>query len=203
MNNSKLLDWSGAPCVIAASGPSLSQQQIEAVKAASAVRLIVTNSTWVRAPFADVIYGCDFQWWKAYHLQIKYAGLHGRCWTQDRSAAERFQLHYVRTEGRQGLGTKALRVNGNSGAGAINLAYLFGCRRILLIGFDMREVDGKKHWHADHPAPLVQKQTFGDWIHKFMTLASDLKANGCQVINCTPGSALQCFPMSTIERELG
>lgn len=200
MNNSKLLDWSGAPCVIAASGPSLSHEQITATKAA---RVIVTNSTWRRVESPDVIYACDFLWWKQYHQEIRQAGLHDRCWTQDRSAAERFQLRYVRSEGRQGLGLNAIRVNGNSGAGAINLAYLFGCRRILLIGFDMREVDGKKHWHPDHPAPLVQTQMFREWIHKFMTLASDLKAKGCEVVNCTPGSALQCFPMSTIERELG
>ena len=115
MNNSKLLDWSGAPCVIAASGPSLSHEQITAAKAA---RVIVTNSTWRRVESPDVIYACDFLWWKQYHQEIKQAGLHDRCWTQDRSAAERFQLRYVRSEGRQGLGLNAIRVNGNSGAGA-------------------------------------------------------------------------------------
>ena len=33
--------------------------------------------------------------------------------------------------------------------------------------------------------------------------AGYLKAAGCEVINCTPGSALTVWPMSTIEKELG
>ena len=77
-----------------------------------------------------------------------------------------------------------------------------GARRILLIGYDMREINGRKHWHPDHPAPCVQKQQFGEWIHKFRKLAEDLKAAQCEVINCTPKSALQCFPMGDMEQEL-
>ena len=58
---------------------------------------------------------------------------------------------------RNGLGKRGLRVNGNSGAGAINLAYHFGARRILLVGMDMKPgPNGEKHWHPDHPKPLVQ-----------------------------------------------
>lgn len=202
MNDSKLLNWSGQTCVIAASGPSLTPEQV--LRAGASTRVITTNSSWKLAPDPDVIYGCDFMWWKTYHAEVKQAfGNLDRCWTQDRSAAQQFGLRYVRNEGRVGLGHRAVRVNGNSGAGAINLAYLFGCRRILLIGFDMREVDGRKHWHANHPAPLVQTQMFREWIHKFMTLAADLKQAKCEVINCTPGSALQCFPMSTLDKELG
>ena len=32
--------------------------------------------------------------------------------------------------------------------------------------------------------------------------AADLKAEGVEVINCTPGSALTCFPMGDLEQEL-
>ena len=33
-------------------------------------------------------------------------------------------------------------------------------------------------------------------------LAADLKTEGVTVVNCTPGSALTCFPMGDLEQEL-
>lgn len=203
MNPSKLLDWRGQTAVIAASGPSLSDAQVSAVYADDHLRVITTNTTWEKFPLAvDVIYACDLMWWRMNAAKIRTAGLHDRCWTQDRNSAERWQLNWIRQSARPGLGTKDLHVNGNSGFGAINLAFLFGCRRILLLGFDMREVGGKKHWHPDHPKPCVQNMPFKEWLFKSVALAKDLKAAGCEVINCTPGSALTVWPMSTIEKEL-
>lgn len=203
MEPSKLLDWTGETCVIAASGPSLTDAQCR-VAEDSGVRIIAVNTTYkkfsVSAPM--VVYACDYLWWRHHHAAIPKA-LHARCWTQDRSSAERFNLKFVRQASRPGLGEKVLQVNGNSGFGAINLAYLFGCRRILLIGFDMKlGAKGERHWHADHPAPLVQHQPFGEWLHKAEVLAKDLKATGVEVINCTPGSALTVFPMGTLEGAL-
>lgn len=198
---SKLLDWLGQTAVIAASGPSLTDSQLDAARAAGA-RTITTNTTWGRAPWADVFYACDMLWWKTNAAKIP-KDLRSRCWTQDRASAERWQINWVRQSARPGLGAKEIHVNGNSAFGAINLAYLFSARRILLLGFDMREVDGKKHWHSDHPKPLVQNMPFKEWLFKSVALARDLKAAGCEVINCTPGSALTVWPMSTIEKELG
>ena len=93
-------------------------------------------------------------------------------------------------------------MNGSNGAGAINLAYHFGARRILLVGMDMKPgPNGEKHWHPDHPKPLVQGQQFEEWRKKMGVLAVDLKTEGVTVVNCTPGSALTCFPMGDLEQE--
>ena len=201
MEQSKLLDWTGETCVIAASGPSLSDLQCK-IAEESGLPIIAVNTTYKRFAAPDVIYACDYLWYRHHHAAIPKA-LHARCWTQDRSSAERFNLKFVRQASRPGLGDKVLQVNGNSGFGAINLAYLFGCKRILLIGFDFKlGAKGERHWHPDHPAPLVQHQPFGEWIHKGQVLAKDLKAAGVEVINCTPGSALTVFPMGTLEGAL-
>ena len=72
-----------------------------------------------------------------------------------------------------------------------------------VLGFDMKlGPSGEKHWHPDHPGVNMQGACFGEWLHKFEPLAKDLKDAGCIVVNCTPGSALTCFPVSTIEKEL-
>jgi hypothetical protein len=202
MELAKPLDWSGQTCVVCASGPSFTAYQATVVKGAS-VKVIVVNNNWEAVPFADVLYACDYLWWKMYYDAV-VKRFTGQLWTQDRAAAERWpKLHCLRNEAAPGLGQVGIRTNGNSGAGAINLAYLFKCKRILLLGFDMKlGPKGERHWHPDHPKPLVQSQTFEEWRHKMRAMAKDLKAASVEVINCSPGTALETFPLSTIEKEL-
>ena len=194
-------DWSDQTCVILASGPSLTAEQVAAVSGRG-MKLIAVNATYKIAHHADVLYAGDFLFWKIYLADIK-KNFAGQLWTQDGSAAERYKINYLKGVNEIGLGKKFVHMNGNSGFQAINLAYLFGCRRVLLLGFDMKTgPKGEKHWHADHPNQLMQAQCFGDWIHKSTKLAEDLAAAGCDVVNCTPGSALTCFRVGTIEKEL-
>lgn len=165
-------------------------------------QLVVVNSTFLRFPHAHALYAGDFLWWKTMHQQV-HKDFRGEKWTQDATSAERYKINRVKGINKPGLGTSNIHLNGNSAFQAINLAYLFGSRRLLLIGFDMKlGPNGEKHWHPDHPAPMVQAQVFGEWIHKATILAKDLAAMKCEVINCTPGSALSCFPMGELEKEL-
>lgn len=201
MNPSKLPNWSGETAVILASGPSLTLDQVALVEQAN-VKTIATNSTW-RIADVDVLFAVDYLFFKVCLPEFKAAKRRAAVWTQDRSAADRWGLNWVRQDSRPGLGNPGLRTNGNSGMGAINLAYLFGARRILLVGMDMKlGPKGEKHHHPDHPKPLVQGLVFTDWLHKARDLAKGLKAEKVEVINCTPGSALQCFPMGDLEKEL-
>lgn len=197
-------NWAGQTAVILASGPSLRDCRPIVCTRENGPRLIAVNSTIFLHNGCDVAYAGDFLFWKKYHAEVVQTSPHAQRWTQDRTAAERFGLNWIKGVNRPGLGREHIHTGGNSGYQAINLAYLFGARRILLLGFDMKlGPKGEKHWHPDHPAPLVQSQTFGEWIRKFDALAADCKTLGVEVINCTPGSALKCFPMSTIEKELG
>lgn len=198
----RLPTWIGKTSVIICAGPSLSDEQLAAVGPHGEVKVIAVNTAYMYAPWADVVYGSDYMFWKVHGARVKAQAPHAQRWTTDTSAAERYQLHRERGGNRDGLGTSVVHINGNSGFAAINLAYLWGSRRILLLGMDMREIDGKKHRHGDHEKPLTQAQLFEEWLHKSAKLAEDLKREGCAMINCTPGSALTCFPVSTIEKEL-
>lgn len=195
-------DWRGHTAVVVASGPSLTDEQITLIEH-SVVFTIAVNNSYAKLQHPDVVYACDYLWWKLNHMKAKQNIPRRQLWTQDRAAAEQFQLSHIQWEGKDGLGKRGLRVNGNSGAGAINLAYHFGARRILLVGMDMKPgPNGEKHWHPDHPKPLVQGQQFEEWRKKMGVLAADLKTEGVTVVNCTPGSALTCFPMGDLEQEL-
>lgn len=196
-------NWKHQTCVIMASGPGLTQEQAEHVRTALPRPVsIVINSTFKLAPWADIIYAGDMQWWKKYHKEVASTCPRSERWTCDHQAASHYKLNRVKGVNRPGLGLNVIHTGGNSGYQAINLAFLFGCRRILLLGFTMRTIDGRKHWHPDHPTPLTQVILVDEWRHKFVKMADDLKAHGCEVVNCDPLSALTVFKMGDIEEEL-
>ncbi len=192
----KVVDSTPKTAVILASGPSLTQEQIDAALASGHFTIAV-NTTWEKAPTADMLYAGDFLWWKVNIAKVRAAKFKGVIWTQDSSTAARWPgIKHFRGVNREGLGMRdVLHINGNSGVQALNLAYLQGYKRIILLGFDMKlGPNGEKHHHADHPHPMVQGQTFGDWLHKLEAVARDFKTTDCEVLNATPESAMKCFP---------
>lgn len=195
--------WSTKPAVVIASGPSLSDEQLAHVEAKrSSCHVIAVNNTAERAPWADVVYMGDFVCLRHYLPRLKPVCT-GEWVTQCRAGAERWKLTHVKPSSNKGMTLQRIHMNGNSGAQAFNLAAAFGATRILLLGFDMKPAkDGRDHWFGQHPKPLVQKQLYGDWLHKFEFIAKDAKALGLEVINCTPGSALTLFPMQPITEAL-
>lgn len=187
--------------IILASGPSLTTEQIDAARR-SGHHTIVVNATYKKFLDADTLYSGDYLFFKTYMADI-VATFKGKLVTQDSSAAARWpKLTRVRGTNREGLGKDVIHINGCSGFQAINLAYLQGYKRILLVGMDMKLGSaGAKHHHEDHPSPCVQAQCFSEWLHKSIKLARDLKEVGCEVINCSIDTALTVFPRSKLGDE--
>lgn len=94
---------------------------------------------------------------------------------------------------------------GNSGFQALNLAVQWGAAQILLIGFDMTDAGGA-HWYGRNNwtgANNPDQNNFKRWIAAFESAAVTLKRMGVEVVNCSPHSALGCFPKMSIEAALG
>lgn len=206
----KGLDWSGGSVVILASGPSLTVEQCEAVRAwrdaASDRYAIAINTTFRRAPFADIVYACDGEYWRAIENGVRYIDevlgtfQKSQLWTQDRKAADDFGLRYIESLRAPGLSRDPSRIHqgNNSGYQCINIAYHAGARRIILLGFDCKP----GHWHKPHPSPLSNSAPVERWKREFRALASDLKGTGVDVVNCTPGSALKSFRTESLDDTL-
>lgn len=128
----------------------------------------------------------------------------GQCWTQDRASANKHGLNWILGQAGAGLSRKANLVHFGSSSGyqAINLAYLWGAKRLLLLGFDCNAPAGKRHWFGDHPKPLRQDHPYAKWVQNFTKLACDLRTEGVEVVNCSPRSALTCWPKMTIEEAI-
>lgn len=203
--------WPGATVVILASGPSLTVEQCEAVQvwresagdagAAQMRRCIAINTTFRRAPWADVLYACDAPWWKLHIDEVLKTFRGDQLWTQDELAMRSHGINRVRSAPKPGLSKEGGLIHtggegtgGNSGYQAVNLAYQAGAKRLVLLGFDMNRVHGA-HWHGNHPVglPSTPPHLFTTWIRVFDGIARDLATEGVEVVNCSPGSALKCF----------
>jgi len=165
----------------------------------------VVNDSFRLGPFADALYACDGDWWDHWWQPGCPSGASafvGQKWSQDARAAETYGINRVPSVAELGLSLDPLRIHlgSNSGYQALNLAVLFGASRILLTGFDMKlSVGGQRHFFGDHPGSLNKASDYNQFIRAFHTTADDLKRAGVEVLNCTPGSALDAFPMAKLE----
>jgi hypothetical protein len=141
------------------------------------------------------LYACDAKWWEMHHENISF---NGEKWTQDIHARRKYLLNWVLGRSKPGLGRDCVHFGGNSGYQAINLAYLWGAKRIVLLGFDCKPVNGKDHWFGQHPRGLNQVQPYQLWLNNFVQISKDLESEGIEVINCSMLSALQCFKKAEI-----
>jgi len=198
--------WKDRVAVLIGGGPSVTQDQIDLIREAhneDIVHVIAINNAYQIAPWADVLYACDEVWWGWYYTDtVDFRGLRI---TRSLSAKRNYpDLIWIEGEPHdQGLSKRQDSiVNGRIGGyQAINLAVNFGAKRILLIGYDMRNIGGSSHWHGDHPNK--QRPIWANRIEHFKNLLPDLKEREIDVINCTPGSVLDAFPIGNLGDELG
>lgn len=181
-----------AVCI--ASGTSLTQNDVDYCKGKATV--YVVNNCYQIAPWADVLYACDEEWWDHYKPEFT-----GAKWTINESAAKKYNLNIIAHDTQAIFCTTEMIATGNnSGFQAINLAYLHGFRRILLLGYDYK--NSGNHWHGKHKGFLNKSPDMRRWISHMEKASTIMSEAGLEVINCSRDSAINCFPMSDITHEL-
>lgn len=191
--------WTSSTCAVLATGPSLTAEVAETCRA---VRAIAVNDAYRLAPWAEVLFACDGDWWDHHKGCSGFAGekwsSHGTPCNDKRRHAERYGLRLVAGVDGPGFSRDPTRIHygANSGFQALNLALLFGARRIALVGFDMRSVEGRQHFFGAHGGGL-RAPDFALFLKRF-ELAARTVPRGVEVVNCTPGSALKCFPTADL-----
>lgn len=198
-------DWWNETVVCIGGGPSLTQADVDYVR--NRARVIAINNAYLLAPWADMLYACDLQWWQWHAGALDFSGERWMLLTGQQArnnvrqnileAAARWNIKTI--EGRGGFGLSndplLLHTGGNSGYQAINMAYHKGARRVVLLGYDMQYSNNKTHWHGDHPNKQ-KNHGFDRWMVSF----KGIKLQGAiEVINASRQSALRCFPRMPIE----
>lgn len=204
--------WPGETFVCLGSGPSLTAVDVNYCR--DKARVIAVNDAYKLALWADVLYACDHKWWgwasknyKGQHPHFKACVAHTtghKYGLKPYPGVRLLRGNEPGTEYGLSLDPRALRTGFNSGYQAINLAVHLGAARIVLLGYDMR-VDHRKrsrdHFfgqHPDHSIPPVQA-----CLTAFKTLIKPLAEAGVEIVNCTPDSALKCFPMRPLVEVVG
>lgn len=208
-------DWD--KCIVAAPGPSLTPAVARVCRIKRLTdywKIIAVQDAYRLLPHADALYACDNHWWE-HHGDC--GGFGGEKWSTHEGGegssnnklatglADRFGIRCVQGVSRDRFSTDpgVIAYGGNSGFQALNLALLKGCKRIVLVGFDMRHVEGRAHFFGDHPKGFGQcsdhqMQSFAKY---FAMAAKDLPAD-VSIVNATLGSALTCFPMMPLDAAL-
>jgi hypothetical protein len=183
--------WQGQTVVCIASGPSLTPEDCEAVKG---LRTIVTNNTYQLCPWADVLFAFDGNWWAHYYEDAKrvFQGAMISYCTNPTRWPDVETVH----------GKEWFKHFHNSGGSAISLAITAGASRVILLGYDCQRTGGKTHWHGDHPKTLSNARSIGNWPQQFKNVARFASSKGVPIINCTPTTALTCFPRATLAEAL-
>lgn len=172
------------------------------------------NNVWQIVPDLAVLYGCNLKWWQHY-WSPELAAHPAEKWTTNAEAARTFGLHWIAEANRPGLSNDPELVHHGHGSGysLLNLAYLMGAARIVLLGYDLqysadyngaaRHVgSGPRHYFGEYPEPLrhwpsvrVQRGVHVELLDLYQSVADQ---GAVEIVNCTPGSALRCFPTMDI-----
>jgi hypothetical protein len=181
----------GRPVVCLASGPSLTESDVQLVKAwrdAGQCSVIAVNTTYQMAPWSDAVFAIDRGWWRVHQKAV--AELPGTKYAP---------ISVIVPDCVVSLARQNFPRVGNSGAGALVLASMLGASRIVMLGYDCQFNRGVTHWHGNHPRPLGNARSIDKWPGQFNAARQWIKA---PVVNCSRKTALTMFKTMKLEEAL-
>ncbi len=135
-------------------------------------RAVAVCDAYRLAPWADALVCWDRTWWRVHPEALQFAGR---------------KFCGGKIPGGEPLPVSDEFPAGvNSGFQGMRIARSLGARLIVLLGFDMHG----SHYFGRHPSPLrnTTPARFAAHVAQFSSWRG-----GCDVVNCTPGSALTQF----------
>jgi hypothetical protein len=181
-----------------ASGPSLNREDVEYCRGKG--RVYAIKEAALMAPWADVLYAADTDWWDK--NPERWADFKGEKRTVSKAAADRHGLIYLeaKTQLKWSTTPGALATGGNSGFQALNMAVLDGAERVILLGYDYGHQPGmSKHWwDVDHPRDS-RYSNYAEWNRRLAAAAPLIPV---PVLNATGNTAITCFPLVNLREVL-
>lgn len=186
--------WPDATVVILASGPSLVSEDVDLCR--GRVKVVAVNDAHRLAPWADVLYSSDRDWWSYYKGVPEFAG---ERWAIGRKKqyAGFHAIRVLKIGPRDGLSDRPdeLCTGSNSGYAAVNLAVHFGARQIVLLGFDLGWEGPRSHFFGRHPARLTDVDSHFHYFRKvFAKVPKLLAARGVSIVNCSRRTTMPTVP---------
>ncbi len=221
--------WDGGDCWIIGGGVSMPRQfgipesVIEGVSSRQAPvsvysdylsqlhnkNVIGVNISFMLGDWVSVLYFCDTSFYRVYHKEINaFHNLKVTCVNHlpRTMLPSTRNIKRLRRDMRKGLGRDPglIQWNYNSGVAAMNFATHAGVKRIILLGFDMKPLEGKTHYHSGirNYRNSTVPATFRKFLRSFPNVATDAKKMKVEILNVSPESALTCFRKVKLEELL-
>lgn len=193
--------------IIIGTGPSLTPQAIELVKASSLPKF-GCNLTF-QVFDLDALYINNREFWQHYGAELdEYPSPK---WTYHKDISEKHKAHFVQGEWKPGLSTDPGYLHWGHGSGyeLLGVAYSLGIREFILIGYDLRFprgydgerkiAGGDRHFFGEYPKELQHwtrlnigpDGELNGLLDCYRTI--DCESLGIRIINCSPGAALDFF----------
>jgi hypothetical protein len=208
--------WPGEAVVIVGGGPSLKGydwENFKRLKFDKGFRAIGINDAFRLGSIVDICFFGDDKWWlERGRLLAEFKGLCVSLAPCNKDAKPRpnwvkmlrrdaERPFGITNEKRQGRDTIAF--NTNSGTAAVGLAALLGCKKIILLGFDMdiqregsEEIHNWHNYHSRKSSPTVYDAWRGYWS-KYMI--PDLRKRKIECMAVAPSKLID-LGLSGIER---
>ena len=198
--------------IIFGNGPSVTEDQIklaEQAKRRGLAKLFGCNMAYQFIDI-DVLHGCNYQFWDYFYpLDERLRNGKFDKWTTRPELEGKYPgVQYIREEWIPGLSTDKSYIAAHHGTGPqlVNLALHYGMKKMLLLGWDMRH-KGKRHFFGEYPEPMRHYTKGLGPDGELLGLIKEMETikpedYGIEIINCTPDSAMKCFPMGNLEEEL-
>ena len=192
-------EWAGETAFIVAGGTSVLDQDLSLLRGR---RVIVINSSYEAAPFADFLFFGDASWWETHCRRQALAAFAGRVVTVSVRAAGPRLLRLRRRVPPPGLSLdRSCAVSERTSLqGAINFAVHLGVKRIVLLGADMRRADDdRSHHHSPHPRPNKPgNQTWDIQMAQLRLAVEPLRQLGIDVVNTSPITRIDWWPRAEL-----
>lgn len=210
--------WKGATAYLIGGGPSLLSMDLSLVQDK---RVIGCNDAFLLGDWVDAMVFGDYSWYQVYKWEVnRFQGikmsLH-EC-TKDKKGWKTFKRKTPGIQTEPGLCGWCKNV----GFAALNIAILFGCERVVLLGYDMKfgklnptgkgfpdnlkwspseadlqDVGEVSNWHPN--IKQIPSDRHATYAQAFKNAAPKIEELGVEVVNATPDSALTCFPHKPLE----
>ena len=187
--------WDRQDALIIGGGPSIKNLDWSLFEKENTIGC---NTAFIHGPNVCkiCIFG-DYVWWTKFQTRLQeYADAGGVVFTNNHKiTASNYKFKWVWTIGREtkGLHRRSLGWNGNIGASAINLAILLGAKRVFLLGYDMKIIDGRSNWH-DYilNRKLVRPSVYVKFSTQYIPVIKDWKSKfpDVEIWNVTSDSGL-------------
>ena len=217
-------DYSNYIAVVVGTGPSINDEQINIIKKAreeDKCRIFTMNNSYQMIK-PDVHFSCNYQWWDYYFQHdpnLKKLQKEVDMWTWNEKTAKKYGINHVPGRWQDGFSTDPNWIHFGHGSGyeTLGVCVHYNPNKIILLGYDLKfpkgydgkrqKSGGKRHYFGEYPKQLQHWSVSPNSVDRnghLIGLIRMYEKVNCKIpiINCTPDSALKCFPYIPLEEVL-